>query len=403
MADQDKHEDRLADRNLRMIGRLLQLPADPTPRQRADWKRIPGPTQSALDAEHPSAPHRSARFVRRHRLLTVATSAIAAAIILAVLLVMPGGAAVQASTILDSLRQTLLDGFRIELADLGQDGIHIDGRFIVTLKPSAEPGGQPVDAFDPARLGYDSFYSDVHLWTDDSRDEAAGLDVQVTVALSEQARWAYLKTSRLPQRLLKEEPLAWLLFGLTRTGVMFDLEGLLGTFQALAPDATGTDQGGLRTMASKMASSLPGQQLTDRGEVKQLFLDFVAGRATAEQINQVFSLIAEAARDASIVEVTPGLYLLTASDFKLEALDTDDAAMLADMRLEITYRAGSGLESAALTNLGQYAGTLRLSPPGGAADQNLFDRKRLVEPGVTRVCDLSVFRPLLERWEAGRD
>ena len=149
MADQENREDRLADQNLRLIGRRLRLPPDPTPQQQAFWKQEP--THSAAEHfEHRSFPARGARFVRRHRLLTVATSAIAASIVLAVLLVTPRGAIVEASMILSSLRQTLLDGFQMSFESIGDEGVYVDGQVIVTLRPVAGAG---LSAVSSATLG----------------------------------------------------------------------------------------------------------------------------------------------------------------------------------------------------------------------------------------------------------
>ena len=85
------------------------------------------------------------------------------------------------------------------------------------------------------------------------------------------------------------------------------------------------------------------------------------------------------------------------SGFKLDTLAADDAAQLADMTLEVTYREGSGIESAVLEHIGQYDGRLRLLPIAGSIDPSLFDRRDVIRRGATTVWDLSSLRPLLER------
>jgi len=47
MVDQNDREDRLVDRNLRMIGQRLRLPADPTASQQSAWKRESDATRAA--------------------------------------------------------------------------------------------------------------------------------------------------------------------------------------------------------------------------------------------------------------------------------------------------------------------------------------------------------------------
>ena len=205
MADQNNHEDRLADRNLRMIGRRLALPEEPTPQQQASWKQDPR-VGRAHGPEQPSGRERRVRFARQRRFVALATSAMAAAVVLAVLLIAPQGSVVHASTILDSLRQALLNGFQIELRDLGRDGVHVDGRFVMTLKSPDGPLGAG-GVLEPTSLRYESLYSNVRLWTDNSRNDEAGLDLHATVALSERGQWAYFKTSKLPRKLLEERPL----------------------------------------------------------------------------------------------------------------------------------------------------------------------------------------------------
>jgi hypothetical protein len=63
----------------------------------------------------------------------------------------------------------------------------------------------------------------------------------------------------------------------------------------------------------------------------------------------------------------------------------------------VTYREGSGIESAVLEHIGPYDGTLFLAPINGYLDQSLFDKRNVVRPGVTAVWNLSSLRPVLAR------
>ena len=391
MADQENREDRLADRNLRMIGRRLALPADPTARQQAGWKRGPARVTAAERDEYPSHSLRGARFVQRHRLLAVATSAIAAAIVLAVLLVTPRGARVEAGVIFDSLRQTLLDGFRVTFERIGDEGVYVDGQVAVALRPVKGAVRPARAAVDPSELEVESVYAEVRLQGDDSDENKAGLDLQAVLALSDESQWAYLRMTGLPDRTLEDQPLAWVLVGLTGGGLLLDLDGmrdLLDTRPAQAPGV------GAPTVT---AAARPGRGAAGQNDIAQLVKDFLIGRAGAEQIDRMLVLIARTARDVSLAEVEPGLHVLKVREFKLDAVAADDAAQLADMTLEVTYRAGGGIESAVLEHIGRYDGTLRLLPIGGRLEQSLFDKRGVIRPGATNVWDLSSLKPLLER------
>ena len=389
MADQENREDRLADRNLRMIGRRLTLPADPTSRQQAAWKQ--GPTQSpgAERGEHSSFSTRGVRFVRRHRMLTVATSAIAAVIVLAVLLVTPRGATVEAGVILNNLRQTLLDGFQVTFERIGDEGVYVDGQVAVALRPVKGAARQARVAVDPSELEVESVYAEVRLQGDGSDENKAGLDLQVVLALSDESQWAYLRMTGLPDKTLEDEPLAWVLVGLTGGGLLLDLDGmrdLLDTRPANAP--------GIQSPAVKPGSR-GGRDAAGQNYMAQLVKDFLIGRAGAEQIDRMLVLIARTARDVSLAEVEPGWHVLNVREFKLDAIAADDAAQLADLTLEVTYREGSGIESAVLEHIGRYDGTLRLLPIDGRVDQSLFDKRDVIGRGATTVWDLSSLKPLL--------
>lgn len=396
MADQENREDRLADRNLRMIGQRLALPADPTPLQQAAWKQTPTQPRIVQLDDHPSFPERGVRFVRRHRFLTIATSAVAASIVLAVLLVTPHGAIVEASIIFNSLRQTLLDGFQVTFENIGDDGVYVDGQVVVVLRPARGADPRVVGVMDPSDLEVESVYAEVHLRGDDSDEDKAGLDLQAILALSDESQWAYLKMAGLPNKTLEDEPLAWALVGLTGGGLLLDLDGMRdlldpeaaeGIEEAASGPARGADDVGRRA----------GRDAAGPNDIAQLVKDFLIGRAGAEQIDRMLVLIARTARDVSLAEVKPGLHVLTVREFKLDAVAADDAAQLADMTLEVTYREGSGIASAVLEHIGKYDGTLRLSPIDGYLDRSWFNKRNVIRPGVTTVWDMSSLKPMLKR------
>jgi hypothetical protein len=391
MSDHDHREDRLLDRNLQMIGGRLILPSDPTPRQQAAWKQASTSSPSPQPDGPPSLSTRGVRFVRRHRLLTAATSAVAAGIVLAVLLVTPHGARVEASVILDTLRKTLLDGFQVTFERIGDEGVYVDGQVAVALRPAGTAIQHARRAVDPSTLEVESIYAEVRVRGDESDENKAGLDLQAVLALNDETQWAYLKMRGLPDKTLADEPLGWVLVGLTGSGLLLDFDGvrsLLDTRLTAAPAVAPT---------TLNAPSRVGHAAAAQNSIAQLVKDFLIGRAGADQIDRVLMLIAQTARDVRLAESEPGLHVLTVREFRLDALAAEDAAQLADMTLEVTYREGSGIESATLEHIGPYDGVLWLSPISCGVDERRFDQRNVIQPGVTTVWDLSSLRLLLER------
>lgn len=394
MADQTNHEDRLADRNLRMIGRRLQLPADPTPRQQAAWKQTSAAPRAVEHLHHPSIPERGVRFMRRHRFLTAATSAVAASIVLAVLLATPRGAVVEARTIFNSLRQTLFDGFEITFQNIGVKGVLIDGKVVVALRAAKKTGAATGAPTDPPRLEVESLYAEVRVRGEESDQQRAGLDLQAVLALDSQTQWAYVKMPGIPANILEEEPMAWLLVSLASRGLLLDLDGI--------PDLLDFNDGGsiaLQMPTSPKADYEPAWGTGGENDLQELFMDLLYGRAGGEQIGRLVTLLAQTARDVRVVEIEPGVHVLTARDFTLEAcdVDADEAAVLARLVLKIAYREGGGIDWVVVKNLGAYEGAVRLSPLGAEINPTLFDKARLIEPGATTVWDLSSVQTMLKQ------
>ena len=179
--------------------------------------------------------------------------------------------------------------------------------------------------------------------------------------------------------------------------MLFEFDGLVDALRG--PGIEGSVLG-LTAGPSEAGKGASARGADSESGIEDLFVDFVTGRASAEQIAQVFFLISGPARNVSVSEQGKDRYVLTASDFELDGGEPGLLAMLGEMRLTVVYRVGSGLESAELTNLGQYSGMLRLSPLDGAKVEHLFDSARLVGADGTRVCDLSVLGPMLERLRA---
>ena len=382
MAERDNQEDRQFDQNLRLFTGHLECP-EPTLLQEARWKQPP-----VMKTETDTEPTRIAggtRFLRRHRLFTLITSAFAAGIALAVFLITPHGATVEAGIILRSLRQTLLDGFEMSLERIGEEGVYVDGRLVVTLRPRNGAERSLGERLEPSELEVASLYAEARLQGDPADESKAGLDLQAILALCDTTQWAYLKTSGLPNWPLEDKPLAWAIVGVTSGGLLIDLgnspflEELRAADRHVAGDSVG--------MPSARYNSDPAQ----------LIKDFLVGRAGTEQIDHALALIAQTARDIELREVEPGLHVLHVGRFKLDSLAADGAAKLADMTLEVRYRQGQGIESAVLEHLGAYDGALRLTPVKADIDPVLFHKESAIQSRPLTVLDISAVKPLLER------
>jgi len=308
---------------------------------------------------------------------------VAAAVVLATMLITPGGSMVEAGVILKSLRLTLLDGFQVTFENIGDDGVFVDGTLMVTLRPAGDAGRGAAGRVEPSLLEVESAYARMRLQGDPADERKAGLDLQGVAALSDSSQWAYLKMSGFPQWTIQDRPLTQALIGMTSCGFLLDLGDMRDVLNADA--------------APQSASAREAMDYAEPSGAAQLIKDFLIGRAGADQIDHILALIARTARDISLMETEPGLLVLRVREFNVEALDPQDAAQLKNMTLQVRYRAGSGIESAILEHIGKYDGAMRLAPIRGKLDDDLLDKRRIIQPGMTAVLDVSVIKPLLER------
>lgn len=389
VSDCDNERDRMFDRNLREFGRRVGIP-EPTRGQQSRWQAAPSAaTMRTADVPCGAGVLRSGG---RRRTLALFSSALAAGIALAVFLVTPRGATVEAGTILRSLRQTLLDGFEINFKGIGENGVFADGRLAVALRPRSGTSAahMGVDPSALAEFEVESLYAEVNLRGDLADAGKSGLDWQAILALGDGAQWAYIRAHGLPNWTFKDQPLACTIVGLTSNGLLVDFgeRRLLKELRERERVARASDQ-------VQTASQV-------RGGAARLVKDFLVGRAGAEQIDHVLALIAQTAREIQLREVEPGLYILRVSRFNLDSLASGEAEKLAAMTLEVRYRQGQGIESALLEHLGQYDGTLRLAPLADGIEPLVLAKRQELSSGPVTVWDVSAIQPLLERCINGR-
>ena len=114
-----------------------------------------------------------------------------------------------------------------------------------------------------------------------------------------------------------------------------------------------------------------------------------AGRAGADQIQELVEMIEDDDVDVNVTRTGDGLYVLRATGF-------DDDDMLENGVLEINYRENVGVESLVVRHVGRYDGTIRLELGVPDFDEDLLSIERFENDGKTRVFKVSDFTSLLE-------
>ena len=226
MTERDRPNDELLDRNLRLIGERLSLPAAPTAFQRAGWKSA---SHSGVFASVPGKARllqKGVRFMKAHKTLTAAGSAVAATIAIAAMMLLPAlQRNVEAAVIFESFRQTLNNALEITIQDVGAEGIRVNGK-VIALRSLTEEEQAPAEDVSGV------CYVDVSVKADETADDVANLDMDVVLSITPEDQWVYLKMRHLPQEVVQEEPLAAaLLTGLTKNGLLLDLTGIHGRNQ----------------------------------------------------------------------------------------------------------------------------------------------------------------------------
>lgn len=404
MTDPDVKQDRLADLNLKKIGRIIDPPAEPTQQQRAAWKRPPKSNRTLrFDAARAA---KGVSWMRRHRLVTAAGSAAAIVTIGVLVFLSTSPSRVEAATILASLKQTSIKGLSVTFENIGDEGARVSGRVQIRFKRDIDPedlinGG----GIAPSNLA--AVYLSVDVRTDEDFDDLPGFEITAEAALSEASQWVYLRTGDISPKLLEEQPMVGVLLNMTRDGLLLDLEGTLekdGLFGKHGLDlglggGPGPDQD-QREITVGVSSKKRGgaDRDADRGEngeddeegiAKKLLADFLAGRAGADQIQELVEMIEHEDVDVKVTRTGDGLYVLRATGF-------DDDDMLENGVLEINYRENVGVESLLVQHVGRYDGTIRLELGVPDFDEDLLSIERFENDGKTRVFKVSDFTSLLE-------
>ena len=452
MTDRQDNEDLILDRNLRGLGRQLTMPAEPTREQERSWKHRGVASGRIAGRRDRATFERGKMLMKRHRIWTVTGSAVAATIALsAAIWIMPGQTPVSATTIFQSLREATTRGLSVWIDHVRQDGIEVDGRLLMAFVSD----GGPDDAGATEGLRFDEHaYVELRILADEDHPHVPGLDLELALSASPQQEWLYFRIHQVPADLMAEEPFLGLLASYAKSGVLLEMEGLMRherkkddapVDRAPADDDSanrrqcfdfgikldsGSKASGANASLDDSEDSSSESCLSPRFKFKTMFggveqesasddaagarrthevdveslmrateilESFFRGEMTPEQLTAVIDWIESSAGSVSIDEQDGGVYLLTARDFDLSDLpiDDDSAAEVAQIELEISYRKDTGIQWAALRNVGDGNGSIRFELTDFEIDDALLDRERFTQDENVKVIDLSALADLL--------
>jgi len=345
--------------------------------------------------------------MRNHRFMTLAGagSAVAATIAIWVVLFVPTPqTTVEAATIFASLRDAVGNAFDVRFENVGAEGIRVDGRAVVVFDRTE--GKVTPFASEPKGV-----YVEARVRTDETaQEELLGLDLETAVGLVHGQEWVFVRINGLPQTVLNEQPMAGWLQQMARDGLLLDLDGLMEgelSDQIISElhfgheeddaDEHHAEEDAHHTVivhahegvaVHSHDDATPSERDVDTERLHASFQNMLTGKATAEDFEQLVSLIEQAATNVTVTETEPGLHVLTASGFTFED-DEEAAALMGNMALQIAYREEYGLAWAMLEHVGLYDGTIRLEMTEVTTDDELFNRERFMEDGKTRRFDVS--------------
>lgn len=402
MADRETHEDRLADLNLRKIGRALPLPATPTDQQRRTWKQ--GPRLRFVPPRGQAVPiqARGGFFMRNRRFVLPAGSAIAAGLMLAVLFMTPTSrSVVNAATIIDSLRATVHQGLHIRLEKLVLEDVHLDGEVnLLFAEPFSLADVISDDAVEP-ELGHLSFALNVMMGPD--AKELPGLDLEAAGRLAPGDKWVFVKFHNLDPLVEQAGP-ALLLFapGLTN-GLLVELDDVIADDELRSNGnvrhdndhgngeriVRGTLQAGVARDADgdtylEIGGDVAGPNMLDLGPA--VIREFLAGQASPEQLEQIIAELEKIAGEVRIRHLGGDRYELLARDFSRLADETpagEEVVWLPALVVRIGYRQGLGVDSLRLENVGSAQGVVAVEFIDTPDASTPLRREDYTRPGVT--------------------
>lgn len=352
-------QDAILERNLRMMGRVLDLPPVGSPSR---WKHAP--------AAEPAG----RRIILSTRFFAaLGTAAAAALAFIAFLLPSGPGSTAVASTIFRSIREGSHRSLSFTFDKLESGGLLVSGRLQmlfdedVTLAQLFRSGTRP----EPEWLGLQ-----MQLRGTAADPRVDGLDCEIAASLTHKNPWAYVRLDQLPKQTAASVPFLGVLVPTLRSGLIVELDHpgdlvdcVPGGNGAISPqngaataipqrtgDATAAASGNPAALASD-ASAVPVPAETP---LERLVFDFLSGRAGGDRVAELVARIEEVAEEVSTRRVDGREWELRASRFRRAELSPDEAALLGDASLLIRYEPDVGLIEVELTRVGPAHGRIRL-------------------------------------------
>lgn len=406
--------DAALDANLRAVGsRVGSMPA-PMAEQIRSWRgeQTSSPSLRLADSAGAASSATIDSHVlqpRRSRWLA-AGSALAACIAVAAVVIWQPGATVQASTIMNGLRNKTFGGVNIKFDHVASHGTAVDGFMRVRLDAPVS-----IDTLDDAHAldGKDHFgaaYGKFTITTDASVPGWADGRIEAEGALTRGSGWMYVQASDTTvKQLAAAEPRAMGLASMAGTGVLLNIGGVDEPFfeglNAMmcpgacaggamgksglhasvnrTPDGHGTVTIGMaaRTKNGASASSMDQMQ-----RFASLARTLLSGKARQGELDQLKGMIQnDFAQQANVRRLPGGQFLLTADLPDPEAAAGTNTP---GATLRVCYEEAAGVQWAEIVNMRDTTGTIRIEFDADSINPALLQYDRLVETGKTNYLDL---------------
>lgn len=383
--------DAALDQNLRRIGPTLRVPDAPA--DGSAWRGV-GRTHARTHAAGRSRPAPGRR-------VWAALSGLAAVVAAgaAILFTTTRGSAVQAGTILESLRRAQPEGLRITLTALCANGANMDGSMHVRFDRAldirglveGDPSAEPRVAQAAGRL---------RVRTNEA-SAIPGVAFDLDGVLTGPESWIHARANGAAMDALPDgataHPMATVIGAMLRGGVLLDLGA--GAPARLAQALGMHAARGARSGPSP-TSGAPVLQETLPPAIRRL----LTGEAGQAELDEVLRLLREGdgsskrgPATSATIELSPtGHYVLSAVLRGPDRRASDDAATGPLMR--IAYLPGRGVPWVEFDLAGMedgLNGLIRVEFTSDPFDPALMDRSRVVVPGRTAVISEEAIRPWL--------
>jgi hypothetical protein len=147
----------------------------------------------------------------------------------------------------------------------------------------------------------------------------------------------------------------------------------------------------MQQQALQVGADALGISYDEMVQVTEILNALFSGRMTAEQTDALVSWFERSAQDVSIVQREDGLYVLSAARLDLSSLPMDEEALaeLSQNSFEIGYRPETGVEYAAILNMGTDNGRMVFEFVDRDIDDDVFDSTRYSDDPTVRKLDLN--------------